>query len=357
MRHRRLGALIGALLIAVVPAMASALQLWTLTALPLSATANQSTLFTLSGTNEDLLNELGCLQVDLPGSFVIESIGVPSASNGETWFSYQAGNSVIVRSLDGGGRLAILQSVTFTIRAHATLAGAFLWTNHAHRAQDCGDASQVGVPLSVTVLPAVLATPTPTPTPAPTPAPTAKPSPSPVATPTPLPIPTPSLPPLPSIDLLPTPTPTPASSPSPTPASSSLPTPTPTPTAEPSASSTTGPSGAATPTPEPASTASGGSGSPGDGGGGGNIGGGGATDGQTAILQVARDVRDPGTDTQVGVELLDLLDADYVWFVPAASVAVPGLLVILWVTLQAIGALAWIPAVRRMADEPEGRPR
>jgi hypothetical protein len=67
---------------------------------------------------------------------------------------------------------------------------------------------------------------------------------------------------------------------------------------------------------------------------------------------VAREVRDPGIDTQVGVELLNLLDADYVWFVPAASVAVPGLLVILFVILQAVGALAWIPAVRRMAEEP-----
>jgi hypothetical protein len=37
-------------------------------------------------------------------------------------------------------------------------------------------------------------------------------------------------------------------------------------------------------------------------------------------------------------------------------VAVPGLLVILWVVLQAMGALAWIPAVRRMADE-SGRRR
>jgi len=55
------------------------------------------------------------------------------------------------------------------------------------------------------------------------------------------------------------------------------------------------------------------------------------------------------------VELLGLLDADYTWFVPAASVALPGLLVIVWVLLQAIGALAWIPALRRMADESGSR--
>jgi len=50
-----------------------------------------------------------------------------------------------------------------------------------------------------------------------------------------------------------------------------------------------------------------------------------------------------------------LLDADFVWFVPAASVAVPGLLVIIWVVLQTIGALAWIPAVRRVSEESTDR--
>lgn len=48
---------------------------------------------------------------------------------------------------------------------------------------------------------------------------------------------------------------------------------------------------------------------------------------------------------------MGLLDADFVWFVPAASVGLPGLLVILWVILQAFGALAWIPAVQRMGEE------
>jgi hypothetical protein len=51
------------------------------------------------------------------------------------------------------------------------------------------------------------------------------------------------------------------------------------------------------------------------------------------------------------VELVGFLEAGYVWFVPAASVALPGLLVILFVALQAIGALAWIPWVRRMGEE------
>jgi len=35
------------------------------------------------------------------------------------------------------------------------------------------------------------------------------------------------------------------------------------------------------------------------------------------------------------------------WFIPAAVVAGPGLLVILAIALQLLGALAWLPAVRR----------
>jgi len=87
-------------------------------------------------------------------------------------------------------------------------------------------------------------------------------------------------------------------------------------------------------------------------------GGGGAGDAPSGqALQVARVTDESAADAGVGVELLGLLDADFVWFVPAASVGVPGLLVILWVALQAIGAFAWIPVVRRMADPSDPRRR
>jgi hypothetical protein len=48
---------------------------------------------------------------------------------------------------------------------------------------------------------------------------------------------------------------------------------------------------------------------------------------------------------------LGLLAGFHIWAVPAASIAVPGLLVLLWVALQTSGALVWIPAVRRMRNE------
>ena len=339
MTRRTLLALFAAGL-AGVPAVASAVVLqWTLVGAPLTATANQSTTFTLTATNLLMLNDLGCLEVDLPGSFVIESLGAPTASNGDAWSAFQSGNAVIVHSLSGGGRLELLEWVRFTIRAHATAAGAFQWPNHAHRQQDCSTADQAGVPLTVTVLPAVVPTSTPTATPTPTPTPTA--TSTPTATPAPTATPSPIVP-LPSIGLpLPTLIPTAG------------------PTATPDPAATPNPTSRASATPEPSTSpaASDGSGEIGGGpspGGGGSAGTGGGT-GDTPALLVARGADQAGDDAGVGVELLGLLDADFVWLVPGASVAVPGLLVILWVVLQAMGALAWIPAVRRMADESGGR--
>jgi hypothetical protein len=315
MIRRTFLALVAGGLAAAIPAVAAGALLWTLVASPLTTAVDQSTTFTLTATNLLLIDDLGCLEVDLPASFVIESLGTPVASNGRQWSSSQSGNAVIVRSLSGGGRLEPDEKVQFTIRAHATVAGAFLWPNHAHRQQDCSTADQAGVPLAVTVLPAVL----------PTPAPTA----SPTATPKPTPAPTPILP-LPSIDLLPTPRPTPA------------PVDSPTATLRPTA------------TPEPsASTAGDGSGGIGSAPAGGGLTGGPAGSGIT----VARGLDEGGAGADMGVELFGLLDPEFVWFVPAASVGVPGLLVIAWVLLQAIGAFAWIPAVRRMGDASDPRRR
>jgi hypothetical protein len=51
-------------------------------------------------------------------------------------------------------------------------------------------------------------------------------------------------------------------------------------------------------------------------------------------------------DLQTGP--LGLLTGFQVWAVPAATLGVSGLLVLLWVALQVIGGLAWMPAVRRL---------
>jgi hypothetical protein len=317
MRRRSIWALGAGVASAAVPVVASALLVWTLTPTAFTATANQSTTFTLTATNLTPLLQLGCVQVD-PQGFVIESIGTPTASNSKAWVSIESGSSVIVYSTAGGGRLATGQWVTFTIRAHATSVGTFLWTNHAHQAQDCTDMAEIGVPLSVTVLPALVATPTP----APTTAATSTPAPS---------LPLPSLSPLPSVSLLPSVLP-----------GSSSPTPSPAASASSSADQASPPTG----TPGPSSS-TGGGGSAANGPG---VGGVAARGSAVSSLHLARGVGN-GADPGISVDLPGVLDLNYGWLVPAAPVAVPGLLVILWVFLQAMGALAWIPSVRRMADE------
>ena len=49
--------------------------------------------------------------------------------------------------------------------------------------------------------------------------------------------------------------------------------------------------------------------------------------------------------------LLSVLAGFDVWAVPAATIAVPGLLVLLWIALQAGGAMAWVPAARRFRSD------
>ena len=63
------------------------------------------------------------------------------------------------------------------------------------------------------------------------------------------------------------------------------------------------------------------------------------------------------TDLGVGVDVLALINSPLGWFVPGAVVGLPGLLVIVFVALQAIGVLAWIPAVRRLAGDDDARRR
>jgi hypothetical protein len=43
--------------------------------------------------------------------------------------------------------------------------------------------------------------------------------------------------------------------------------------------------------------------------------------------------------------------SDGVLAVPAALIAGPGLLVLIWIGLQSVGTLAWAPAVKRLRGE------
>jgi hypothetical protein len=164
-------------------------------------------------------------------------------------------------------------------------------------------------------------------------------APAPTPTPNPTPIlPLPSLPPLSSLPPFPS-----QPTPGPDPSLGTSPTTDPTPEASDdrprSSPSPVFPSAAGEP------------GSPGSPGSGSAAQGGAAVDGDLvatgASLQNSRLVYDRDRlDLQTGP--LGILAGFQVWAVPAASIGVSGLFVLLWVALQAGGALAWIPAVRRL---------
>jgi len=286
-----------------------ALSLWTLTAAPLVATAGQSTTFNMLALNE-VGPRAGCVNVEIPSSFVIQAAGNVVASDGSAWVAAVVGTWVEVTSVSGVDFLDPLESVSFTLQLLPTQAGTWNWNNHVHVTNQCTGIAYYGVPVTVVIAPAIL--PTPVPTPAPTPIPTAVSTPIPTLPPfptlPPLPTPIPTLPPLPTLR----PDPTAAATPAPTSTPRSSPTPEPVAVSPPTA----------------------------------------PTDGAASVGRLA-DLGGPGTGSfGLGTDVVALLDAPLVWFVPGAAVGVPGLLVLLWIALQAVGALAWIPAVRRMSGEP-----
>jgi hypothetical protein len=281
----------------------SAVVGWTLIGGPLVATMFTSTTYTFTATNLIYGAGIGCVEIQLPDQFVIDSLGDPVPSDsGHDWSSglYGGTNWVLAHATGGGGRLDIGESVTFTITATATSAGDWIWNTHAHRRQDCtGPDIEAGLwPMVVNpiTLPSVPPTPVPTavPTPKPTPAPT--PRAEPVDTPEPTPTPSPTA----------TPRPTPTETPQPTPEIIAA-----GPAAPPSAPGTPVPVGRMAP----------------------------LEDSETSPIGL-------------GSEVFALLEGPLVWFVPSAVVGGPGLLILLFIALQAGGALAWIPAVRRMSGDP-----
>ena len=318
--RRALAATVAAVAIAALPQVAAGLLVWTFVVVPLTATAGQGTAFTMTATNVAGPDDLGCMEVALPSSFAIGSVSDPVASNGDDWVATQSGTTVEVHSLSGGGRLNIGESVTFQVTATPSKAGVTSWPNHAHRQQDCSGLTEVGLPVQVVVVPPLVATPAPTP----------RPTPSPTARPTVRPSPTASLP----SSLAPVPSLKPSASATTT-ASQAVNSQRPRPSASASASSaptaTQLPGGAV-------ATASPGAGA---------VGG-------PPSSQAPRVAPDPGAIT-IGPGTLNVLDGIGTWSVPAAVVGVPGLLVVLWVALQTVGALAWIPAVRRLRGDEDAR--
>jgi len=211
-----------------------------------------------------------------------------------------------------------------------------------------------------------VAAPTPTPAPTPSPAPTTTPAP----TPTPIvPLPTPSASlPLPSLPLPSLPLPTLPTSPRPsspqassTASATASPRTSPGQTASPTRSATAAPgqSGDAEPTTSASdgsapSAGPGGSGGPAAPSSGGSTGAG-SGDPEARFPSIAFDER----RLDLAGASVGLFGRIEIWAVPAATIALPGLLVLIWVAFQAGGAIAWMPAVRRLQgkDDPRRRAR
>lgn len=289
-----------------------ALSLWTLTGTPLTATAGQSTTFHMLATNV-VGPPAGCVNVEIPSSFVIQWVGNVVAADGAAWTASVAGTWVDVTSTSGSWLLDPLEWVSFDMQLLPTQAGTWTWNDHVHVSNQCTGTPYSGAPVIVVVAPAIV--PTPVPTPSPTPAPTPAPTPLPTLPPLPTPLPTlpplgtplPTLPPIPGV------------------------TPRPDPTQEPGPDQTSGPR--ATPAPEAAAVG----GTPP------------ASGGPARTVGHIAELDEGGIGSlSLGADVFGLLDGQLVWFVPGAAVGVPGLLVLLWIALQTVGALAWVPAVRRM---------
>lgn len=333
--------LLGAFVAFATPLTVSAALLWTLTASPLAVGTGTPTTFTLTAANM-LLGRIECVVVDVPANFSVSAVGVVGSTAGDSWVAARSGNRVTVWTTSGGDRLELLDSVTFTVAATAMSGGSLAWPANAYDRQDCGGSgSLLGVPPVVVVSgPAVTPSPVPTPIPTPIPTPPPTPAPTPTLTPTPtLLVPLPSIPlpvPLPTIGLpgIPDVTPRPEVTPS------ASPTAPPRPTADPEASTAAvgQPDGGSAGPPPPPAGPSGAAArtvdSP-------------AIDPQLAAPRIAFD--EPGLE--LGTLSLGLLAGAPVWVVPVATIGGPGLIVLLWVALQAGGASIWIPAARRLRGE------
>ena len=397
-RARAAAPILAVLLVCLLPGVTLAARLWTFTGSPLVASVGVPVTVTLNVRNvggNGGGDEMTCVEVDVPSSFAISAVAIVSVK-GQTSAAahrWQASFAPV-----GGVDRATFKNPTddnalvglpagdaavFRITGTASAAGPMTFTGHAFDKPGssgdpkCGSGTfpTIGITLSVALpvlpipTPAPTSTPAPTPTPSAKPTPTATPTPPPTPTPTPtpiLPLPTISLPPLPlpTISLpplpLPTPTPAPGTTPAPTarPTPSPLGEPTPTPTRSPNPDASAGPDSSASPSPSGGGSTAGGPGSgggpgvgPGTGTGsaGGSSGtasggGGGGTDADGPVFRIAGD----GPDAVVPVVGAAFAGFDSIdWAVPALTLTVPGLLLMLAVLAQLSASAVWLPIVRR----------
>ena len=281
-------------------------------------------------------------EVDRPGSLVIDAPGVLA---NDMWLK-----SDLVEIVEGPskGTLSLGDDGSFKyVPDPSEGSGSDAFVYRIRRALVFSDKAKVDLKI-------IDAKPTPSPTPRPTPSPT----PAPTRTPSPT-LPLPTIIPLPTI--LPEPSIKPTKPPKPTlsPTPSSSPTSRPSPA--PSASDTPSPTG------EPTDQRGGAVGPRGPGGSGGSPGPSHAPTPhpttRPAAAEPAFTMPDPAgragdrePDTLSVIDATSVVFSGFEWQVPGLLLSVPGLLLVLVVGLQLIGALAWLPVVRRRLGSFQLRP-
>ncbi|HEX9609444.1 MAG TPA: hypothetical protein VGA26_01550 [Candidatus Limnocylindria bacterium] len=328
-----------ATLLAIGAQTVSAGVLWTMTVSPPTAAVGDDTTFTFTATNLDPLLGIACVIVEIPTAINPGEVWIAGGSTAEVWTAWRSGQLVtaVIDTGDGDQKLRAGEWLSFAVTGVPVQTGAHGISAVAYSGHECvNDARDLAAPRVVVISGPLASEPTHAPTPVPTPSPTS----SPTAEPIPEPIAT--LPPIPA-----TPVEQPRILPTPLPAA--------TPTSSPSAPETPPASPASeTPTASPDSQAvvaarpvGGGTDAPP------------AASARTAALAVGRAEGSGEAAGELSLGPLGVIDGVTVWAIPGAVVGGPGLLVILWVALQAGVAAAWIPAVgvMRGRDGRHARPR
>jgi hypothetical protein len=298
--------------------------------------------------------QIGAIVVTIPSGYDIDDVSISGASGSWTVLPLDVGGSVTIVTIvgvDADDLLVAGDDAKLRFDVTATDTGLGPWRIETFELNVLTSTSNGWEDLSFTIRPAA----TPTPTPKPTPTPTTQPTPTPTAIPTPTPgsTATPTTGPTPS----PHPTATTPSTPKPTPKPDATPgdEPTPTPdrsTSRPSASPDSTPQAAATATPEPDESESpsrppsadptgepapsdppvavGAIDDPGDGSGG------------LQVVDLA-----PAAAVEVGELDLARSMGQFTWLIPGFFLGLPGLLVVLVVAAQTLGAGVLAAITRR----------
>ena len=310
----------------------SANVLWTMTASPATAVVGEQTTFAFTATNLDPLLGIKCVVVEIPASIAPGEGWIVGSSTTAAWTASRSGQllTAVIDTGDGNEKLVVGDWVSFAVAGVPTEGGTYAFHAIAYSGHECVNGARVLAAPPVVVTSGIVSEPTPAPTPEPSPTPTPE-----------LLEPILPLPPILQPRILTTPAPAATPTPSPSPSAATNPGPSP-----------AGARSAQPPNAPPQVLALG------------------AEQRAPATLRAPADAGDASplavalaetsAEAAGGLSLgpLGVMDGLSVWAIPSAVVGGPGLLVILWVAVQAAVAAAWIPAVRVMrgADGRQARP-